>query len=365
MEAKECNELLGLINNIMHEYDYSTAVKICNNLTEWVSCCSKVSVPGLRNIVSNFEGKRTPVPADYDEDVQNGLLYLYNKSAEHGETTLKLVEDSLRAGRSYTIISNLAGSVYTVEQQKTLLPYAGNAEWSDKWIDEMHLMLDRIYKHKMFGYDLLSVFTPQHFPSAFHQVCQHLIDEEQYRISLDWLKDSNWRSYHTHTLVYLYMFKPGVDWAKDYIHPWTCSFATSEIISGIHDETLDVKAIVEKWNNVSPLLEYALERLFDAKYATVSYKQYDDLRDQHECDGDELAYEIVRKDDIPDGVMYHNAYYHNHVDGPSSDGSNDSILRSMAGDKYEEVKRLLPDCWADFDEHTLKHTIANTLSMLS
>lgn len=364
MKSQECLELLNLINDVMEKYDHNTAVKICNNLTEWVNCCDDVSLYRLSCIVDRFKGDTFPVHADYDKDVQNEVLSLYITAAEHGDSNVTLLENGLHAHRGYEVLHHLAGSVYSEEIKCDILQYVADTMWCDAWIDEMQLMLDRIHQHKEFGYDLLSVFTPRHFTSTFHEVCYHLKDEERYRIKLDWLQDTNWRPYTAKTLVYLYMFHQGFDWSAD-IRPWLCSFATAEIMDNIGNEDLDVKSIVDKWRNVSPLLEYALTHLFDAEYATVTYAQYDELRDRYECDGDELAYSLVRKVDVPDAVMFQNAYYHNQVDGPKAEDNNNSILLSMAGNKYDDVKKLLPDCWPDFDERTLRHTIANALSMLS
>lgn len=362
MMVDELIQMNSLAKKLIEEYDKDTATKVLDNLDSWIRCGGDVSTYYLKNIALKLKGEKTPVSVDYDSKVKSNLLSLYSAAASKGEYNVALLESGLNARRDYDTLRYIATYTYCGLDKFNAIPYVEDTRWSGRWIYQLLFCANYVNKHNEFGYNLLSLFTPNHSPETFYEVCYHLKDEEQYRIKLDWLSNSYWGSYTAKQLVYLYMYYPGIDWAFDIIRPWSCKSMVSEVYETRQNTLPDYSSIIEKWKNVSPLLDYIMTDLADRRNISVSYKMYDGLRRRFGCDGDELAHAICEDDffekpEIPEFVIIRNNYYHKAIDAIETATDNDSVLRRLAGDRYEEVKKVLPIGWRDMDLEPLWLTV--------
>lgn len=314
-DSKLATELIDVIIGIVSENNKNEALKILNNLKILSSCGSDVTAYSLGKIAKYFKGEVSPIVPEYDNNVKRELLSLYATAAEGGVYKMKLLEAGLNAHRSYDILKSITGRLYCDQSTFDMVPYVSDSKWSDKWIDELRTCAEYIGKHRLFGYDLMSIFTPEHNPHALYEVCYHLKDEDRYRISLEWLRDSHWTGSAARRLVYLYMYKPGYDWSK-FIRPWLCSWAGSEIDElGSKDDAKNL-AVLNKWIHVSPLLEHCLDNYIPdcgAKGWDYVYKTYGMFRNRFGCDGDDLAQQLQHIGNVPTEVLQRNTYYNESV----------------------------------------------------
>lgn len=301
--------MINLAKEIINQYDKEEALKVLDNLKEWVNCGSEITAHRLEGIALNFKGDRTPVTVDYDKDVKRELLGLYAEAAKNGKYVVSLLEAGISAKRSCKTLNSLVSYTKYSQSEFDMLPYVEDSNWSDDWIKQLQFCTDYIIKHKQFGYDLMSIFTPEHSHNLFYEICYHLKDEEQYRIPLDWLKDIHWLRNPARNVLYLYMFNPERNWGVDIVKPWMCGFIPSEIFDRRKDADLDCNSIIAKWCNVSPKLGYALNEYAEDWKPDDYYEMYNDLRTRNHCDGDALA-EIIYSGEYPDWVLERCDYYH-------------------------------------------------------
>lgn len=112
---------------------------------------------------------------------------------------------------------------------------------------------------------------------------------EQQCIPPKWMYDGSYRSPHAACLCRLYSIKPALDWAKT-LPPSASVLATEEIMSQRGLTTDDVRAIVDKYSEISPRLEYALVKIKrdpayrDMKLCTV----YAKMVEKYGCSGEAL-----------------------------------------------------------------------------
>lgn len=314
IKQDEIKDLVLLIKGIYSKYDKDKANKITDNLVKWISSGSNLRVSWLSKIALGFEGEIEPPVADDNMEIKKNLVELYSYVADQDEYATILLDAAIVAGRSYDLLSNLFWHVRDKKYWSGLLNYMCDRNWSDLWIEKLDFCSKHIEKHKAFGYDLMSVFTYKHNPQTFLEICLTLRDEDKYRVPIDWLSDPYWKPVNATRVVWLYINMPGVDWGKDVVKSWMCKFTIDEIEGTGSTDPLVIKSIIDKWINVSPLLEYALRKYcehFDKDFDFVNYmNEYVNLKQYYNFNGDDLAQSLMPLSNVPDDVMCRNEYYH-------------------------------------------------------
>lgn len=309
----DLTRMVELAKQVVLAYDEDDAIRVLDNLKVWISSSNDPSVYGLTRIALGFKGNRTPLTVDYDKKVKAELIDLYGGAAEKGEYVTKLLEAGLGAKRGYKILNRLACYTIPAQEEFDLLPYVEDSSWSDYWVEQIEFCAGYLNKHKMFGYDLMKVFTAKHSANTFYEVSYHLKDEEQYRISIDWLSDPYWDTHMAKMMVYTLMYKKSYTWLEEMIKPWMTEFIIDEIYDKSGASKEDHLAVIDKWINVSPLLEYAIQEYATNLNTKEYYELYGDLKDRYGFDGDDLAQSLQSLSNVPDIVMRRNEYYHENV----------------------------------------------------
>lgn len=304
--------MVGLAETLIDKYSKEDAMKILKNLEEWIKHDGDTYAYNLNTIALAFKGEKLPISSDYDVKVNKELIGLYSQSARTGNYAVGLLEAGLEAKRGYDILNDLT-RVKKNDNEVYITAYVSDSSWSDKWIKQMIFCAGYMHQLRRHGCDIMEIFTPKHNPNTFYEICYSIVagrGDENYNVPLQWLKDYHWRPYMAKYVWYLYRDAPGREWGE-IVQPWMPKLALDEISESKKSESLDCNAIIEKWKNVSPKLEHALESYFEHEglSAEKMYEEYDYYRRQYCCDGDALAEQIF-KDNYPDWVGGHNDYYH-------------------------------------------------------
>lgn len=314
VRLEDISDMINLAMDVVKKYGAEGSIKVFENLDDWANSGADISPFQLRKIALELNGEIGPTEVYYDKDVQSNIGSIFSSAVQTGIYNTELVKAGVKTRRGYKILRDLAS--YTIDPKEfDITKYVSDEVWSDTWIDRMRFCSDIIGRHIAFGYNLMEVFTPQHNPHTFYEVCYHLKDEDQYRISLEWLRDSHWTGSAARRLVYLYMYKPGYDWSK-FLRPWLCIWAGSEMEELESKDDTKNLAVLNKWIHVSPLLEHCIDNYIpdcDAKGWDYVYKTYDILRDRYGCDGDDLAQQLQHIGNVPTEVLQRNTYYNESV----------------------------------------------------
>lgn len=316
---EEYSGMITLAKNIVMNNSRDRALQILDNLYEWIESGSDISPSALNKIASEFNGEKKPLYVDYDKKVKSELMRLYSEASVHGDYNVELLEAGIKAKRDYGVLHKLADGSHCDKSDFDLIPYIVDNTWSDWWISQLDFCSRYQIKHASFIQYIMSVFTPLHNPGTFHEVFFNLKDADDYKIPLDWLKDTHWEPYVTRCVVRMYLHTPWRNWGLDIVKPWMSKFVVDDIYYHRNQAKIDrLDSISDKWKNVSPKLEYALNSYFEDADMTVldMYREYTSIKGIYHCDGDELAV-LIYTGNFPKDVLTRNEYYHECVDNQS------------------------------------------------
>lgn len=296
---------------VVNKYDKDKALAVLDNLMMWADSCDEIHLESARDIALGYGDLKTPVRSDSNPEINKDLMWLYGEAAKHGRYSTELLEAGIKAGRGSKILHRLASEKFYKKEEFDLVGYASNPEWSDYWIEQIDFCENYIVKHKAHGIDLMSIFTPKHSPNVFYEMCYHISDDIDYDTDFSWLSDINWTTSVARGVLYLYSNMRGRDWGN-IIRPWMCEHIISDIRGCGSMDPIVHQALIDKWKNVSPLLDYVLDKRIAYESVEQFYDEYSNIRYMYGCDGDELAGKI-HNNQIPADVMKRNEYYHSMV----------------------------------------------------
>lgn len=303
---KDILKLLDIVQDISVKYSREDSIRIYRNLSEWVGCGSKIQMDYLKKVAVWSNGNRLPVIPDQDEDVKHHLLELYGLALD-SDHMVDLLEAGIRAGRKYETLLKIVmyvedNNIFEINQ------YIKDSAWSDKWITAIIERQDSICTLKNKGYDIMSILTPKHSVEILSVISAAFIPRQGMRASIEWLKDDHWHADAVSHIIVLYLDKPGTDWGKDVVMPWMCRYVSEEILRTNKIDKNIIDTIIDKWINVSPVLDLALWEYCSYRDVDSIYSEYNNLRELYKCDGDKLA-AIIYHDKIPKFCKYRNGYY--------------------------------------------------------
>ena len=305
--------MIDLSKFIVENYSKEDAIKILDNLKEWTATDCDAYPFILKWLIIGYNGEHKPMHVDYDKDVKRRLLQLYGEASKKGAYATQLLELGLSSMRGMSLLNAVVQYDESKQQEFDITGYISDTKWSDFWVVQIADHTSYLRRLSDFGYDVMSVFTPEHNTATFSQVCTQLKCSGS-KIPIDWLRDTHWTYPITSSVLDLYYARPDLNWGGDIIQPWMCSFCCDEIYTNKNQAALDCNSIIEKWKNVSPRLEFALREYMEASSVDSGniYRDYDEIRRNRYRDGDELA-SYLHSDDFPDYVEEHNKYYHSVV----------------------------------------------------
>lgn len=314
MDGRDAINMIEITEALLSECTASETLAILSNLKEWTKTKScEIYACALKKIAIGYKGKRLPVSVDYDMKVNRELLGLYAVAAEHGSYATELLEAGLKSKRGYDLLHELASTNQEDGIDGSVAQYVAKPEWSDEWVRMLSLCISYVCEHARNGYDILSVFTQEHDPGTFYEVCYELKSScDDIRIPLNWLKDTYWRPYDAKNILYLYSSRPGLNWGVDIIQSWMTSYIIDDIKRDNCVTKHECAAVIDKWKNVSPILEYALDGYFERNDIPKNKRciEYIMLIDKYDCDGDDLAQHLMCLGNVDGNLLKRNAYYH-------------------------------------------------------
>ena len=339
MTKSEAKDMLEFTRELAAKCSPTELEGVLDNLKEWIDASSNnVSIGALQRIAIGWKGHHSPVTIPYSAEVKNDFLWLHGWAAENGEYATKLLLAGLKAERSYDTLYDLANKGQELRVNDEVISRVGNPAWSDDWVDTMITCSRYLETHADNGYDILSVFTPRHNPSVFYEVCYNLKSDSENMIPLGWLADPNWSTSDVKTILYLYGSVPSCDWGYSVLRPWMCYYIFKEVEKNVNNTNLDCNSIIDKWKNVSPILEYALTQVCSGFNNNVDevYKCYSGLKEKYNCDGDELANSITQSFKDDEKLFKRNDYYHNNI-GQWSGVKEKSVVNGEIGNTVSNI----------------------------
>lgn len=328
-ELQVMKDMLRLSRDIINHYDKEEAIEVLDGLDKWI--VGDVSVIELRRIAINKVVNRSQLDTSYDSEITANLANIYANAASRGQYNLSLIESAIKAGRKYPIVQVLSKFDRDTKEYVDITNYVPDEKWTDEWIVHILRNYSKINKCGADGYDVMAIFTPKHNPNIFDMVCSRLSDDNiRFIIPTDWIKNTNYSSFHVSHLIDLYHENPHFEWAC-MITPDVCGFAVQEI-SDYTERDLskeDIKKILEYWGNVTPKLEYCIMDGNQGISLMRKKEIYNSCKSRYGCDGDELADKLVINS-YPERVLRASEYWHT-VHGNRTDNQFLSALRAMQG----------------------------------
>lgn len=298
----EMGRIFKLSEAVSAKYDKYTATEIFGTLVK-LSNFGSDNMWRIDKMYDDLVGSK-------DEDTAPKLCELYSTAMQVGTDHLYLIDGCVHANRGKNIMRYLAGNKGINEDVYDILPFVADEKWSDEWVDHICGCYENLVELKLCGCDLMSYLTPEHSIGVLRNACIHLPKDESTPMpNLDWIRDPHWRAPVVREILLLYKENPDIDWGGEVIKPWMCRFVVDEISQRRLTDKTEFEEVIQKWDNVSPKLEYQLLGLNAGLDFSNYWQLYNEYKKRNNLDGDELA-DYIGRVSYPDAVNQCSEYWH-------------------------------------------------------